>query len=107
MKRNLTVLVLLVAWSLLSIPLLSAASEVGDVSDSPSRVDGVKGPDQTLDVNGAADDDSGGDPGDAGDGYGYAPPPRSMVEGELCGQGDRSAFERFLLILKSLIQLAL
>ena len=103
MKKNLLVLVLLVTWSLLSISSLSSAAYVGADLDLPEG-SVPEGP--IVEVNGAGDDDSGGDPGDAGDGYG-------ATQGNLGGNPggfegvDDSIFDEYLLIMLSLIQLAL
>ena len=99
MKRNLVVLVLLVTWSILSISPLGSAAYAGS-ADEPSRDDNV------VEVNGSSDDDTGGDPGDAGDGYGIAD------HGDLggldgCDGMDDSIIDEYLLIMLSLIQLAL
>ena len=107
MKKNLTVLVLLVTLSLLSIPSLSFAVGPGEIPDNPGSPDSSSSPGIVVNVNGATDDDSGGDPGDAGDGYGISD---DLVDpgdqGELNGI-DNSILDEFMLILMSLIQLAL
>jgi hypothetical protein len=106
MKKNLTVLVLLVTWVLLSSISLSSTALAGDIPE-------INGPDQGQDpeevicpVNGAADDDEEGDPGDAGDGYGATIGDGS---GDLGGfdNADKSILDELMLILTSLIQLAI
>ncbi len=100
MKKNLVVLVLLVTWSLLSISPLSSDAYAGS-TDDPSRDDNI------VEVNGSSDDDTGGDPGDAGDGYGISDQDDPMGGlGGLEGMDD-SAIDEYLLIMLSLIQLAL
>ena len=100
MKKNLVVLVLLVTWSLLSISPLTSSAYAGS-TDGPSRDDNI------VEVNGSSDDDTGGDPGDAGDGYGIADP--DDLTGGLggCDGMDESILDEYLLIMLSLIQLAL
>ena len=106
MKKNLTVLVLLVTWVLLSSLSLSPTAFAGDVPE-------VNGPNQGQDpeeiivpVNGAADDDDEGDPGDAGDGYGAT---LGDGFGDLGGYNivDKSILDELMLILMSLVQLAI
>jgi len=107
MKKNLTVLVLLVTLSLLSIPSLLFAAGPGEFPDNPGSADGSSSPGLVVHVNGATDDDSGGDPGDAGDGYGISDDVLDPGNhGELNGIDD-SILDEFMLILMSLIQLAL
>ncbi len=103
MKKNLLVLVLLVTWSLLSISLLSSAAYAGADLDLP-EVSVPQGP--IVEVNGAGDDDSGGDPGDAGDGYGITDQGLDGNQGG-CNGVDDKILDEFMLILMSLIQLAL
>jgi hypothetical protein len=107
MKRNLTVLVLLVTWSLMSIPMLSFAANDNGVPDVPESSGGSSSQDLIVRVTGAADDDNGGDPGDAGDGYGFTDPD---LIGEITGESDgvdTSIIDEYLLFIMSLIQLAL
>ncbi len=100
MKKNLVVLVLLVTWSLLSISPLSSAAYAGS-TDNSSRDDTI------VEVNGSNDDDTGGDPGDAGDGYGISD--QDDLLGGLGGFDgmDDSTIDEYLLIILSLIQLVL
>jgi hypothetical protein len=107
MKRNLTVLVLLVTWSLLFLPSLSSVAVAGDVPDNAGTDPGTSQDDVVVHVNGASDDDTGGDPGDAGDGYGITDQPE--LEGSLSGFDglDDTTLDEYMLILMSLIQLAL
>ena len=102
MKKNHTVLVLLVVWTVLSISTLSSLACAGEIPD-------VQGPPQNeiiVPVNGADDDDSGGDPGDAGDGYGVDQPDSGGGLGGNDGVDD-SVLDEIMLILTSLIRLAL
>lgn len=103
MKKNLLVLVLLVTWSLLSISSLSSAAFAGADLDLPGG-SSPEGP--VVEVNGAGDDDSGGDPGDAGDGYGIIDQGLGGDQGG-CNGADDSTLDEFMLILMSLVQLAL
>ena len=103
MMKNLLVLVLLVTWSLLSISLLSSAAGAGVDLDLPEW-SSPNGP--IVEVNGAGDDDSGGDPGDAGDGYGISDQGLDGNQGG-CDGADDSILDEFILIMMSLIQLAL
>jgi len=100
MKKNLTVLVLLVAWTVLSIstlPTFAFAGEIPDVQDPP--------PNEIIaPLDGGGDDDNGGDPGDAGDGYGISEQPEGLGGND--GVGD-SILDEVMLILMSLIKLAL
>ncbi len=106
MKRNLTVLVLLVMWSLLSLASLSSAATAGVIPENQGSSDVFSQHDVIIHVNGAVDDDQGGDPGDAGDGYGISDHPDDV--GSLNGSGglDNSILGEFMLILMSLVQLA-
>ena len=107
MKRNHMVLVLLVMWSLLSIATLSSAATIGEIPDNQGSSGVVSEHDVVIHVNGAADDDQGGDPGDAGDGYGVSD--QSDGVGSLNGSDgiSKSILDEFMVILMSLIQLAL
>jgi hypothetical protein len=106
MKRNLTVLVLLVTWSLLSIPTLALAGNETEMAGGPDPNNDCS-QDLIVHVTGAADDDSGGDPGDAGDGYGFNDPDLiGGITGE-CDGVDPSLIEEYLIFLMSLAQLAL
>ena len=107
MKRNHTVLVLLVMWSLLSIASLSSAATTGEIPDNQGSSGVLSQHDVVIHVNGAVDDDQGGDPGDAGDGYGISDNPDDV--GSLNGNGgfDNPILGEFMLILMSLVQLAL
>ena len=107
MKRNLLVLVLLVTWSLLSISLLTPVAFAGELPASQVADQGPDRDDLIIEVNGGTDDGSGGDPGDAGDGYGITD--QSTVQGNLGESSglDNSILDEYLLILMSLIQLAL
>ena len=107
MKKNLMVLVLLVMWSLLSIASLSSASTTGDISEIKGSSGAASQHDIVIHVTGAADDDQGGDPGDAGDGYGVSDQPDDG--GFLNGNEGfiSSDLDEFMLILMSLIQLAI
>ena len=106
MKKNLTVLVLLVAWSLMSIPSLALAGNDYGLPGDPDP-NGDASSDLIIHVTGAADDDSGGDPGDAGDGYGFTDPDLlGDITGE-CDGVDVSVVDEYLLFILSLIQLAL
>lgn len=106
MKKNLTVLVLLVALSLLSLPLLASHAYATDFmndgeSDSGPIQNGV-----IIEDDGAPDDDSGGDPGDAGDGYGADDDPTNQTgPGGGIGDGNSSLIREIWLILMSLSQL--
>ena len=108
MKRNLLVLVLLVTWSLLSIPSLSFAGTESDIAENTGTSEGASSPDTALQVNGVTDDDTGGDPGDAGDGYGVVDdgPIDPGYHGGYDGM-DESIWDEFMTILQALIQLAL
>ena len=102
MKRNLTVLVLLVAGILMSTTMLSSlafAGEIPEDQDSPPNEIIVPG-------NGADDDGNGGDPGDAGDGYGNDILDNGGGMGGNDGVDD-SILDEVMLILMSLIKLAL
>ena len=103
MKKNLLVLVLLVTWSLLSISSLSSVAYAGADLDLPGG-SVPEGP--IVEVYGPGDDDSGGDPGDAGDGYGITDQGLDGNEGG-CNGVDDKILDEFMLILMSLIQLAL
>lgn len=107
MKKNLTVLVLLVMWSLLSIASLSSAATTGEIPEKQGSSDVAPQHDIVIHVTGAADDDQGGDPGDAGDGYGISDQPDGI--GSLNGSGGagNSVLDEFWVILMSLVQLAL
>ncbi len=107
MKKNLAVLVLLVAWSLLSIPSLSSVACAGGIPEYLDSNSGSSPHDLIVHVTGATDDGTGGDPGDAGDGYGVSDQPD--LGGFMGGSDgmDDSILDEFLLILMSLIQLAL
>ncbi len=100
MKKNLLVLVLLVTWSFLSISPLASDAFAGS-NDGPSQDDNI------VEVSGSNDDDTGGDPGDAGDGYGISDQGDSADGlGGFDGMDD-SVLDEYLLIMLSLIQLAL
>jgi hypothetical protein len=105
MKRNLAVLVLLVTWSLLSTPMLTSAACTVQVPENLDSSDGPAHQGPIVSVSGATDDGTGGDPGDAGDGYGVTDQPDSGGGiGEFDGvQG--SNLGELLFILQSLIQL--
>jgi hypothetical protein len=107
MKRNLTVLVLLVTWSLLSVSSLNSVAYAGDLPETQGFDLGSAQDDPIVEVNGGNDDGTGGDPGDAGDGYGIAD--QSDLLGNLGGSSglDDSILDEYLLILMSLMQLAL
>jgi len=103
MKKNLVVLVLLVTWSLLSITSLSSTALAGADLGPP---DGPSPNEPIVEVNGSGDDDVGGDPGDAGDGYGATQGDLGGNPGGFAGMDDW-IFDEYLLIMLSLIQLAL
>jgi hypothetical protein len=103
MKKNLLVLVLLVTWSLLSISSLSSAAYAGADLNLP---EGASSEGLIVEVTGAGDDDSGGDPGDAGDGYGIIDQGLDGNHGGCNGEDDK-ILDELMLILMSLIQLAL
>lgn len=107
MKRNLTVLVLLVMWSFLSIASLSSAATTGEIPEKQGSSEVGPQNDVVIHVNGAVDDGDEGDPGDMGDGYGISDQPDSG--GNLGGfhGADNSMMEELMLLLTSLIQLAL
>ena len=75
MKRNLTVLVLLAAWSLFCLPSLSRVALAGEIMENGESVSGPIQNDIVVEDDGAPDDDNGGDPGDGGDGYGFTQEP--------------------------------
>lgn len=106
MKRNLTVLVLLVAWSLLSLPLLASHANATDfINDGESDSDPIQNG-VVIEEYGAPDDDTGGDPGDAGDGYGAVGDPSDQTgPGGGIGNGNSSLLGELRLILLSLSQL--
>ena len=105
MKRNLTVLVLLVTCSLLSISLFTSVVCAGEL---PVK-SGYRPPqnDLVVEVTGVGDDGTSGDPGDAGDGYGIID--KSDLIGKLDGSSTMKdpILDEYLLILMSLIQLVL
>ena len=107
MKRNLTVLVLLVAWSLMStvsFPSAVLADEISQVHDA----DGGPPSDLIVDPNGDNDDDDDGDPGDAGDGFGAQSLPGLFGDGLGGSDGVGLAIpEGLWLFVASLIQLVL
>ena len=107
MKKNLTVLVLLVTWSLISIPMQSFAANDSRLSGNPETNGGSSSPDLIIHVTGATGDDKGGDPGDAGDGYGFTDV--DIIGGRFgeCDGVDASVIDEYLLFIMSLIQLAL
>jgi hypothetical protein len=108
MRKNLTVLVLLVAGSFLfaaSLPSASLADGIPVFQDPPTVPDDG---DDVIGGDGANDDGGDGDPGDAGDGYGASGQPI------IVGGGDHGGLDRaedvilgeLWLILISLTQLA-
>jgi|GEM_PF-5369815 len=107
MKRNLVVLVLLVTVSLMSVPLLASAAQADRISNTLSGTGESNSQDLVVNVCGAADDDTGGDPGDAGDGYGISDTRKGL--GDLSGAGgaDASGLDEMMLILSALIQLVI
>jgi hypothetical protein len=109
MKRNLTVLVLLVMWLLLTLATVSSAATTGQIPEMQGSSGGSSQQDDgVVPVNGAVDDgDPEGDPGDAGDGYGIVPQPERTG---FQGAGNGSSIEildEFILILMSLVSLVL
>jgi len=107
MKRNLTVLVLLVTWSLCFAPSLVSTAPAAVVPQNLDPSQNFTSSDAVVSVTGATDDDTGGDPGDAGDGYGIVDKPEKA--GSLGGSGgvDATVLDECLLVLMSLIQLVL
>jgi hypothetical protein len=70
----------------------------------------VSGPNQdnfVVETDGASDDDSQGDPGDSGDGYGITDNPGQADPPGGVGNGNSMIIDEFMLILMSLVQLAL
>jgi hypothetical protein len=107
MRKNLAVLVLLVTWSLMSIPMLSIAGTDHSLPGDPEVNGGSCSLDLIVHVNGATDDDNGGDPGDAGDGYGYTEPDLMGGNTGDCDGVDSSIFDEYLIFIMSLTQLVL
>jgi len=105
MKRNLTVLVLLVAWSLLALPSLSSLAFAGEYLNDGQSGSGPIQNDIIFEGDGADDDDGDGDPGDAGDGYGISDDPDEFDPPGGIGNGNSLIIEELRLLLKSLIQL--
>ena len=101
MKRNLTVLVLLVAWSLLSLPLLASHASATDFINGGDSDSGPIPECNVIEDDGAPDDE--GDPGDAGSGYGANDDPTSPGGG--IGNGNSNLRDELRLILLSLSQL--
>jgi len=72
MKRIPLIPVLLVVVTLLCAPALDHGTAWADPDDSIHRPDASRvTSDQILDPTGSPDDDNGGDPDTAGDGFGY------------------------------------
>jgi hypothetical protein len=106
MKKNLTVLVLLVTWVLLSSLSLSSSALAGDGPEINGPLQGPDPEEVIVPVNGAVDDDDDeGDPGDAGDGYGATLGDGSDALGGY-DIADKSILDELMLILMSLVQLA-
>ena len=103
MRKNLTVLVLLVTWSLLSTPMLTSTACAGQIPDNLESSPGSSHDDPIVYVNGATDDGTGGDPGDAGDGYGIWDLPDSGGGLSDSSELDSMAIDELLLILQSLL----
>jgi hypothetical protein len=104
MSRIILVLVLLVTWSLASVPSFTPSALAGTV---PNPVDEISDDFGGVDAgqNGAPGDGSEGDPGDAGDGYGVTGG-RIMVatnsgDHEEC---DAPALEEYLFFLAVMVQ---
>ena len=105
MKRNLTVLVLLVTWSLLALPSLSSVAYASEFLNDGQSGSGPIQNDIVFEGDGASDDDGEGDPGDAGDGYGISDDPDEFDPPGGIGNGNSLIIDELRLILKSLIQL--
>ena len=107
MKRNLTVLVLLVAWSLLSLPLLASHANATDFLYGGDSNSGPIPEGEVIEDDGVPDDGPpDGDPGDGGDGYGVTGDPTSQTDpGGGIGNGNSSLLDELRLILLSLSQL--
>ena len=105
MKRNLTVLALLVTCSLLSSPLLTYVAYAEDIPLFLGSDNRTPLKDLVIEVAGFEVDGFTGDPGDAGDGLGA----HSNVEapGNSDGNRDTNApvLDEYLRILMSLIQM--
>ncbi len=107
MKKNLTVLVLLVAWSLMSTVSFPSAVLADEISQDHDA-DGGHPSDLIIDPCGGNDDGGDGDPGDAGDGFGAQGLPRLVGDGLGDNDGvDLGIPEELWLLIASLIQLAL
>jgi len=107
MKKDRMVLVLLVMWSLLSISSLSSLAFAGEIPDDQDLSGKSPHQDTIIQVNGATDDGTDGDPGDAGDGYGIAEQIGSSDNVGACGCMGKSILDEYLLILMSLVQLVI
>ena len=106
MKKNLTVLVLLVAWSLLSLPLFASHANATDFINGGDSYSGPIPEGDVIQDDGAPGDDGEGDPGDAGDGLGIAGDPTSQSgPGGGIGNGNSILLDELRLILLSLSQL--
>ena len=108
MKKNLSVLVLLMMLALWAVPSLISPATAAEVQDRlEDRGEGPSG-NLTWDTDGdPADDSRDGDPGDAGDGYGANSGPKLSLDGTGCEGADGSGWDEYLIILLSWIQLAL
>jgi hypothetical protein len=103
MNRIITVLVLLVTVSLAAGSLDGSTALAGGFQD-PGDPHQDRG-DQIVDQQGSPDDDSEGDPGDAGDGYGATGDGPKFGLGDDGDQGsDSSTLEEWLLFLITMIQ---
>jgi len=103
MKRIILVLVLLVTWSLLSVPAFASSAMTEEGKNPPANQNGSQG-DLVVDLTGAPNDDgSEGDPGDAGDGYGAAGNPEFTL-GDGAQGSDGSIMEEYLLFLMMMVQ---
>ena len=107
MKRNLTVLALQVTCSLLSVSFLTSVAYADELSVYLGSDHGSSQKDLVFEVTGFEDESAGGDPGDAGDGYGVIE--KIEIKGKLDGSSDTgdSILDEYLLILMSLIRLVL
>lgn len=104
MKRIVLVLVLLVTWSLASVPSLTSSALAGEIQ-IPDMTKPTTSDDGIVGSTGAPDDDGGeGDPDGLGDGYGAAGNPRASLGSSDSDSWGWSALEEYYIFLMLMAQ---
>jgi hypothetical protein len=102
MKRIVLVLVLLVTWSLASVPSLTSSALAGDIQ-IPDMTKPTTSGYGVVETTGAPDSDRNeGDPDGMGDGYGATGSPRASLDSsdsDMCGWSVLEEYYIFLMLI--------